>query len=86
MQGKLTLAGIDTDTPLVGYLGALYAILAEAPHDRLEGMMNAMITGSAMADPDEARETWGLQPEHQAVAMKPSQAPSVKPGGGGGHR
>lgn len=80
VQGKLAMAGLDTHAPLTTYLAAVYAILAEAPHDRLEGLMDRMITGSAMADPDGARDTWGLQPEHLARAMKAEAAPAVKGG------
>ena len=66
VAGKLSLAGIDSRAPVSTYLSAVYAIVAEAPHEVLERLMGYMVTQSAIIAPD--RENWGVLPEHQAMS------------------
>jgi hypothetical protein len=47
------------------WLDAIYASVATAPHDVLEKLEDRLVINAALADPKGARETWGLEPEHQ---------------------
>lgn len=51
-------------TAVSDWCDAVYAILAEAPGDRLEKLMDHFTTMEAVIDPERARATWGLLPEH----------------------
>jgi len=53
--------------------------VCEAPHEVLEKLQQKMIMAAVAIDPKTARETWGMLPEHQAIAMKPTPPP--RPGG-----
>jgi hypothetical protein len=53
---------------LSGWLDAVYASIADAPHEVLERLETHLVTTSALADPQGARDTWGLLPEHQLHA------------------
>jgi hypothetical protein len=57
--------------PASTYLDAIYAIVADAPHEVLKEMAKQLTIAGAKIAPD--RETWGLLPEHQMLAgdMKP---------------
>lgn len=73
MRGRLALAGMTEDSrvPVSRYLDALYAIVADAPHDVLKELAKNLTIAGARIAPD--RDTWGLLPEHQALqgALKP---------------
>lgn len=47
---------------------AVYAILAEVPHDVLTRLRDRMTTVEAIIDPVRARETWGQTADHVAMA------------------
>lgn len=68
IAGKLGLAGLDLSTPLHVWLDAVYTIWVDAPHELLQKVMKQLITQEARIDPERARETWGLRPEHQATS------------------
>lgn len=68
IAGKLALAGLDLSTPLHLWLDAVYAAWADAPHNVLEEAMKSFIVQEARIDPERARETWGLRPEHQRLS------------------
>lgn len=68
IAGKLGLAGLDLSTPLHIWLDAIYATWADAPHEVLEKALKQTIIQEARIDPERARETWGLRPEHQATS------------------
>lgn len=73
VRGRLVLAGLgDPRAPASDYLDALYAIVADAPHDVLKELAKQITIAGAKLAPD--RDTWGLLPEHQALAgaMKPA--------------
>jgi hypothetical protein len=53
----------------------VYAILADAPHEVLEKLRDRMVVAEATADPERARATWGLLPDHQAMAGNLADAP-----------
>lgn len=55
-------------TPLSVWLDAVYATWADAPHKLLTEAMKQLSIQEAKLDPERARETWGLRPEHQAVS------------------
>lgn len=61
------LAGIRADTRIsfADWLDAVYASLVTAPHDVLVKLEDSLVVNAALADPEGARETWGLLPEHQ---------------------
>lgn len=61
------LAGITADTRISfgDWLDAVYASLVTAPTDVLVKLEDSLVVNAALADPEGARETWGLLPEHQ---------------------
>jgi hypothetical protein len=65
-------------TALSDWCDAVWAILAEAPGDRLEKLLDQFVTLEAMIDPERARATWGLLPEHTAKARALEQ-PEIPP-------
>ena len=68
VRGRLALAGLDSRTAVSVWCDAVYATLAEAPHEVLERLRDRMVVAEATADPVRARETWGLLPDHVAMA------------------
>ena len=68
IAGKLGLAGLDLSTPLDIWLDAVYAAWADAPHKLLQEAMKQLSIQEARIDPERARATWGLRPEHQALS------------------
>lgn len=66
IAGRLGLAGLDLSTDLSVWLDAVYAAWAEAPHEVLQKAVKLFSVLEARIDPERARETWGLRPEHQA--------------------
>lgn len=68
VRGKLAIAGLDLRTPLATWLDAVYAIVADAPHEVLEKLWPKLTSAAARVKPD--RETWGVLPEHQQL-MQP---------------
>lgn len=70
ISGKLGLAGLDLSTDLATWLDAVYAAYADAPHDVLKELMAGVVKAEARLRPQDARATWGLTPEHQAMAGK----------------
>ncbi|MDF2822809.1 MAG: hypothetical protein K0R68_217 [Mycobacterium sp.] len=84
VRGKLALAGLDLSADLGVWLDAVYAVWIDAPHEMLEKAQATMVRQIARLRPEEARETWGLRPEHQAMAGKLGKgaqgaAPTVGP-------
>lgn len=66
MRGHLVLHGAnDPRMPLSDWLDAVYASLVGAPFDVLERLEDNLVINAALADPEGARESWGLLPEHQ---------------------
>lgn len=57
------------------YCDAVWSILVDAPFERLEKIQDQLVIQEAIADPERARETWGLLPEHQRGAAKAQDAP-----------
>lgn len=68
VRGKLALAGIDLSADLGTWLDAVYAVWIDAPHELLEKANAQMVRTQARIRPEEARETWGMRPEHRAMA------------------
>jgi hypothetical protein len=68
VRGKLALADIELASPLASWLDAVWAAYAEAPHELLQKLNAELVKKSAMLDPEEARATWGVAPEHVAMA------------------
>lgn len=64
-------------TPLPVWLDAVYVAWADAPHELLQSAMERFVIQEARIDPERARATWGLRPEHQALKRGLGQ--------GGGH-
>lgn len=80
MRGKLALAGFNDSRADAGsWLDAVYAIVADAPHEVIKEMYKQITLAGARIAPD--RDTWGLLPEHQAIAggMKPGDDQAVPP-------
>lgn len=64
-------------TPLSDWVDAIYATLATAPTDVLKQLEQQLVINSALADPEGARASWGLLPEHQMVTpLESVTAPS----------
>ena len=82
IRGRLALAGIDSRASLKTYVDATWAIIADAPYERLEKIQDKLIVAEAMANPEAARETWGILPEHQrsAAGAEALQAPELPSG------
>lgn len=70
MLGRLALAGLNSRTALSAYCAAVWAIVVEAPHEAIQKITDQLIVSEAVRDPERARETWGVLPEHQAGARK----------------
>ena len=68
VRGRLALAGIDSRVPLATWLDAIYAIVADAPHELLDKLNGHFVIASARARPD--RESWGATPEQVALSNK----------------
>jgi len=68
ISGKLTLAGLSLRIPFRLWLDAVYAAFLEAPHEVLEKAAKQLAIEEAKIDPERARATWGLRPEHQAMS------------------
>jgi hypothetical protein len=68
IRGKLRIAGVDLRTPIADTLDVLYVILTEIPHEVLTKLRDGLVTAEAIADPQRARETWGLTADHQAMS------------------
>jgi hypothetical protein len=68
VRGKLAFADIDETAELGMWLDAVYAAYADAPHEVLVKLNKQMVIKEAMIDPEEARKTWGVRPEHVAMA------------------
>lgn len=66
------------------WLDAVYTAWIDAPYEVLQKANVEMVKAIARLRPKEARETWGLLPEHQAMSGKlgKQQAPRTGPGGG----
>lgn len=78
VRGRLALAGLDDSrVPAATYCDAIYAIVADAPHDTLKDLFKQLAIQGAAAAPD--RESWGLLPEHQMLSggMKPAEGQPV---------
>jgi hypothetical protein len=56
------------------YCDAVWSILIDAPFERLEKFQDSLVVQEAIADPERARETWGLLPEHQRGAARAQDA------------
>lgn len=80
MRGKLAFADIDATAELGVWLDAVYAAYADAPHRVLTELNKQMVIKEAMIDPDEARKTWGIRPEHVAMAGNLGRGPGVESG------
>lgn len=66
--------------PLNVWLDAVYTVWIEAPHELLEKVNKQLVVKAAMLRPDEARETWGMRPEHRAMAGTLGQGPGAEAG------
>lgn len=60
VRGRLALAGIDSRVPLATWLDAVYAIVADAPHNVLGPLDDQLTLQSGRLRPD--RDTWGMSP------------------------
>jgi hypothetical protein len=80
VRGKLAFADIGETTELGMWLDAVYASYAEAPHEVLTQLNKQMVIKGAMIDPDEARKTWGIAPEHVAMAGNLGRGPGLEAG------
>lgn len=81
VRGKLTHCGIDpARLTLGGWLDAVFAAWVDAPHELLEKVNKQMVIKSAQLRPEEARETWGLRPEHQHMAGGLGAGPGLESG------
>ena len=80
IRGQLALAHVTLRTPLADWLDAVYAAWVAAPHEALQAAAKTMVVQSARLRPD--RETWGMLPEHRALAGKLGQGAGMEAGGG----
>lgn len=82
VRGKLALAGINLSADLGTWLDAVYAVWIDAPHELLEKANAQMVRTQARIRPEEARETWGLRPEHRAMAGRLGSGRGAEAGAG----
>lgn len=82
VRGKLALAGIDLSVDLGTWLDAVYAVWIDAPHELLEKASAQMVRTQARIRPEDARETWGVLPEHKAHAGRLGQGRGAESGAG----
>ena len=83
IRGKLITYGIDLRTCIGDACDVIYVILTELPHEVLVKLRDGLTTAEAALDPVRARETWGLLPEHQAMAAGLTELPPSQGGPGG---
>jgi hypothetical protein len=62
------------------WLDAVWAVYADAPHETLKKLHEEMVKKSAMLRPEEARETWGVAPEHVAMAGRLGRGQGLEAG------
>jgi hypothetical protein len=55
----------DPRIPLDDLIAAIHASLVTAPVPVLEKLNDQLVIAAVQADPEGARATWGLLPEHQ---------------------
>lgn len=55
-------------TDLSVWLDAVYAAWVDTPFDQLDKINQQWVKQVARLDPEEARKTWGMRPEHLAMA------------------
>lgn len=67
IKGQFALHHVDTRTPLDGYIAAIHATLATTPVDVMKQLNKQLIVAEVQADPERARESWGMRPEHQVT-------------------
>lgn len=60
----------------------MYAAWAEAPGELLPKLAKHVTVQAAMLRPEEARETWGLLPEHRALGGNLVREPGLEAGRG----
>ena len=80
VRGKLAFADIQSTADVGVWLDAVYAAYADAPHEVLGKLNKQMVIKGAMIDPEEARKTWGLAPEHVAMAGNLGRGPGLEAG------
>jgi hypothetical protein len=80
VRGKLAFADIRETAEVGVWLDAVYAAYADAPHEVLVKLNKQMVVKGAMIDPDEARKTWGVAPEHVAMAGGLGRGPGLEAG------
>jgi hypothetical protein len=69
IQGRLTLANFDYDGPAWEWFDAVYALLADAPHEVLGKLADSLTATAARSAPRD-RSTWGLTPEQIALTQR----------------
>lgn len=70
IRGQLALHGHslnDPRMPLDDLVAAIHATLASAPVDALKSINEQLVVAAVQVDPERARRTWGLLPEHQVT-------------------
>jgi hypothetical protein len=81
VRGRLTHARVDPRRVTLGqWLDAVYAAWVDAPHELLEKITKQIVIKSAQLRPEEARETWGLRPEHQHMTGGLGAGPGLETG------
>lgn len=75
IRGKLTMSGVDLRTCIADAYDVIYVILTEIPSETLTKLRNGLTTAEALIDPERARETWGLEPDHLAMSAGLEKAP-----------
>jgi hypothetical protein len=70
VRGQLVLHHLSLTDPRIAigdWVDAIHASLVTAPTDVLKSLNQTLIVAAVQADPEGARATWGLLPEHQVT-------------------
>jgi hypothetical protein len=65
IRGQFALHHVDPRMSLDGFVDAIHATIATAPADVLKKLNDQLIIAAVQVDPERARASWGLLPEHQ---------------------
>jgi hypothetical protein len=68
IRGQFALHHVDPRMPIDRWIAAIHATLVTAPIDSLKQLNQQLVVAEVQVDPERARATWGLLPEHQVTA------------------
>lgn len=61
------MAGVDEDTPLGTALDVISVLIIDVPTDQIKQWRKQLDDALVQVNPVSARDTWGLEADHQAA-------------------